>query len=562
MSIPRQAGSPASISAFNADGSLIGVSLPILDSEPFDVVLPALDDELATDDPAAPFVTRSAQWLANAGVGAGGVSLTDKLDVTPEDYGAVGDGVTDDSAAFVAAIAALRANSQSYSDASYKGSGKLRLGAKKYYLAGTTLDINHTLPIEGCGTGQDGGTPTDLIWAAGVTGMRIHRYNTVGATGSDAGSQKAADGTILRGFRMRGGYTNFASEGEYHGIQLRARATIEDVYIYGFQGDGIYINAQSGGVSNEGNANLFVLNRVTVSQCRNGVYVTGADANAGAGFMVNAIGNRMWGIADRSFLGNNWFACHTADNGLINGATPTVVSDGTRRYTVKDGQAAGASANAPSGTTADNTWWLYNGSGDVSPSNNIANWGNGTIYRSGGSIVFDNANARGVIDGCYSEGGQGLVQTWSSNALAVNGSIAVNGPWIRTENGQITFGYLTTTYDANIGGALNTSGAHAYYGGSLKTNYHSGGVKFFREQWIGNNYYTIHYDGVSAYLSTVHRHPAQWQPDGSTTNFLIDVPGIQITGLTNAANDAAAAGAGVAVGFLYRNGSALMIRVS
>lgn len=34
------------------------------------------------------------------------------------------------------------------------------------------------------------------------------------------------------------------------------------------------------------------------------------------------------------------------------------------------------------------------------------------------------------------------------------------------------------------------------------------------------------------------------------------------TGLTNAANDAAAAAAGVAVGTIYRNGSILMVRVS
>lgn len=195
-------------------------------------------------------------------------------DIRPEWFGAVGDDVTDDGPAFAAAIAWLRANSASYGDAYYKGSARLRVGAKKYFLGVTTLDINHTLVIEGEGSGVIGGIPTRLRWSGNATGIRVHAYNTVAQTGADGGSQKAADGIILRGLFLMGDYTDFASEGEHHGIQLRGKAVIEDCYVYNFQGDGVHINASAGsGPGNEGNANLFQLNRVTATGNRHGFYV-------------------------------------------------------------------------------------------------------------------------------------------------------------------------------------------------------------------------------------------------------------------------------------------------
>jgi hypothetical protein len=56
--------------------------------------------------------------------------------------------------------------------------------------------------------------------------------------------------------------------------------------------------------------------------------------------------------------------------------------------------------------------------------------------------------------------------------------------------------------------------------------------------------------------NTYGRHALTWQPVLSGANAVF------ITMPTNAANDAAAASAGVAVGGVYRNGSVLMVRVT
>ena len=202
-----------------------------------------------------------------------------------------------------------------------------------------------------------------------------------------------------------------SSEGEFHAIQLRVTGAIEDVGIYNFQGDGVHIVATAGGgVGSEGNANSFRLKRVFVQNCRNGFFIDGADANAGLVHQCSAVANRGLGICDSSFLGNTYIACEADFERVGPGTTPTVVASGGNRYCVVHGQDAGASANAPSGTSADNAWWYYLGPGDANPALNIVAWSNGAAYRSGGSYVTDDGNANNLLLGCYHEGGQGLAQ--------------------------------------------------------------------------------------------------------------------------------------------------------
>ena len=74
------------------------------------------------------------------------------------------------------------------------------------------------------------------------------------------------------------------------------------------------------------------------------------------------------------------------------------------------GQEAGASANPPSGTSADNSWWYYLSAGGVSTPNNIPAWASGATYRAGGSFRTDSDSARNLFTGCYHESGQGKAQ--------------------------------------------------------------------------------------------------------------------------------------------------------
>jgi len=354
-------------------------------------------------------------------------------------FGATGDGTTYDGAAFVAAIAYLRATGFN-GDTYYQGSPKLLVPAGHYFLGTTTLDLNHTLVIEGEGSGLSGGRATRLRWAAGATGIRVQRHNTSGAQATIASGQNGGDGSIIRGLNLVGGFAG--TEGEFHGIHLRARAVVEDCFISDFQGDGIHSNVVTGG-SPEGNANNSVINRVSVYRCRKGLYFDGADSNACLVSMLEASANRTWGVDDSSFLGNSYLACHTAANGWDGalGSIPTACTHGGKRYYVKVGQAEWCATNAPSGTTADNLGWGHVGSGGTY--NGVAQWASGTTFREGGAYKTDNLNARNVFIGCYSEGDQSPAQL-TSPTIEVGGlhAAGLKGTGVYFGN---SFGRLTAT---------------------------------------------------------------------------------------------------------------------
>lgn len=376
-------------------------------------------------------------------------NLLDDLEapfVTPEQFGAVGDGVTDDSAAFVAAIAYL--NTNAVSGRGYtKGSNRLVCFAKHYYLGSTTLDIAHSLTIEGQ-TGVDAtGAATVLRWAANTTGIRLQRHNTEDAAAM-GGTGFGADGMILRGLWLEGAYSGI--EGEYHGIHAKARFRAENVFIYDFQGDGVFIQAVAGSGlgETEGNANGWHLDKVTVLGCRNGFYINGPDANAGNAIGCNAMACRQAGFFDSSFLGNTYVGCHADGNGIISGSLSLCSYNGNRYY-VRLGQEAGASANAPSGTTADNTWWGYHAAGG--PTTGATAWTSGLTWRTGGAYITDSASGSSVLVGCYSEGGQPISQI-TSPTLVVGG---LQGAGVR--GALVAVGTAATT---NLG--VTTGSENAY----------------------------------------------------------------------------------------------------
>lgn len=233
-------------------------------------------------------------------------------------FGLVGDGVTDDSAAILAAIDV--AGSLAVANYGYAGGGQgspsVYIPRGVYWMGTTTIDLIRTIELYGESVGEAGGAATVLKWADATTGIRVQMGNTTGATGvqTDPGYSGAA--SIIRNLTLYGGYAG--TESESHGIHLRARASIRDVFVQYFPGDGIHIEASSGAGTTapyEGNANSWEVSRAILNQCRDGLYVNGSDVNAGASFQVDALGNRGWGINDNSFLGNTHVAPHTQSNG-------------------------------------------------------------------------------------------------------------------------------------------------------------------------------------------------------------------------------------------------------
>jgi hypothetical protein len=336
-------------------------------------------------------------------------------------FGAVGNDTTDDGPAFAAALNYLK--SIAYQGFGYSSaSPSLFIPFGTYYLGTTTLDLTHTLIIEGESVGEAGGGATILRWAANTTGIRVQRFNTNGATAVDSGTtHKGGDASVISRLSLKGAYTNLASEGEHHAIHLRARATIRDVYIANFQGDAVTIIASGGaGAPTEGNANNFEITRVFIENCRNGLYVQGADTNAGVAHSLSAIGCRQWGVFDRSFLGNTYTACHTAANGVVANVTPTLVHLSGRLFYVKPGQAAGASTNSPPASPSDNAFWGYARDGGASSAQSIPTWTNGMTVREGGAYCTDSLSASHVFTNCYSEMDQAPSRL-SQNTLVLNG---------------------------------------------------------------------------------------------------------------------------------------------
>lgn len=336
-------------------------------------------------------------------------------------FGVAGNDSTDDGPAFAAALNYLK--SIAYEGFGYSSaSPSLFIPFGTYFLGTTTLDLFHSLIIEGESVGEAGGGATVLRWAANTTGIRVQRLNTNGATAVDSGTtHKGGDASVISRLSLKGAYTNLASEGEHHAIHLRARATIRDVYIANFQGDAVAIIASDGaGAPTEGNANNFEITRVFIENCRNGLYVQGADTNAGVVHSLSAIGCRQWGVWDRSFLGNTYSGCHTAANGVVGNVTPTLVHLSGRLFYVKPGQAAAASTNSPPASASDNAYWGYARDGSASPSLSIPNWTNGITVREGGPYCTDSLSASHTFTNCYSEMDQAPSRL-SQNTLVLNG---------------------------------------------------------------------------------------------------------------------------------------------
>jgi len=243
-------------------------------------------------------------------------------------FGAAGDGVTDDSAAFVAALNYLHSISTFIQYASGSAGLFIPYATAPYNLGTTTLDIRTCLIVEGESVGEAGGAATHLKWAAGATGIRVQEARSVGATDSQPqDNSTSGSASIIRNLYLEGGYDG-SNDADCHGIQLRARASIRDCYIDNFQGDGIHIAADTMGNAGVpvGNANNFEVTKVIISGCRNGIYTIGGDVNAGLVTAADCILNRQWGISENGFLGNTYVGCHTSTNGA--GPYQTTCPDG------------------------------------------------------------------------------------------------------------------------------------------------------------------------------------------------------------------------------------------
>lgn len=378
-------------------------------------------------------------------------------------FGAKGDNVANDAQAFTAALAYLKSTRVPF--AYGQVAGALLVPAGRYFLGSTTLDLTFGTGLIGEPGGQSAGSGgTILRWTSGTTGIRTQAINTTGAEGANPGWSDYSAGRVdIRDLSLDGGFNAATmAETEAHGIHLRVTATLSNVSIRNFAGDGVYARAAAGGgPGTEGNVNVAYFERVSVENCRNGFYLDSADANACSFVSCNGSVNRRWGFWDSSFLGNTYIGCHSAANGF-DGAIGSIATGCTfngNRYHVLRDQGSGASQNAPSGTTSDNAWWAYIGPGGAYSGCPV--WASGTAFRDGGSYRTDGFNSPNVLIGCYSEGDQGLAQlerpTLVCGGLLLAAKAGDAGGAINATSGGVITHNLSATGTLNVAGRASFS---------------------------------------------------------------------------------------------------------
>lgn len=237
-------------------------------------------------------------------VGTGAVrrNAQDKMreTVSVKDFGAVGDGVTDDLAAFNAAIAALPAASPNTSRV-----GKLLIPTGVYYLS-DTIELRKAVHLCGDGDGAVSAgifyPATLLKFAAECDGINI--YSLFDSGNGNSGSYSRVSNLSIESASNGAGTTG-------HGITTSGRIFVQNVHVTKFAENGINIVANVG----TGNANLSELSNVnSIENGGKGFRIEGDNANACAIFKCSAESNGEEGFYDASTIGNTYIACHGSAN--------------------------------------------------------------------------------------------------------------------------------------------------------------------------------------------------------------------------------------------------------
>lgn len=328
------------------------------------------------------------------------------------DGGAIAPAVPTDNLPMInAALAALRAFNLNPggvgSGAEYKGSPELKIPGGHYYFS-STIFVNHTVIIRGEGSGRMPAGAygcTHLRWPDGVCGIVPETPNTSNITVVDVGAHDGSGGCYIKNMTLEGGYAGVDSAS--HAIVMRPFVFLDDVLIRKWSGTGVH--GWTGNVVGNsppaygGNISVSRLTGVKVEGCYYGFDLRGTDSNVITVENCEGYQNRVAGFVDDNGAGSNtYIGCHCTFNGLT-GQYSTQVSHGGNLYAVLWGQEAWCKVNAPSGTTDDNTGWIYVGAGGVDASH-VA-WVNGMNGLASGGDYVMLSNFATVLLNCYMEGG-------------------------------------------------------------------------------------------------------------------------------------------------------------
>ena len=238
-------------------------------------------------------------------------------------FGAVGDGATDDTTAFVG-MRTLGCALATGAASGLRAGPEIRLGAKTYYLASSFDCKGFTAKWTGAGAGYDYWTntgTTTIKMASGAT-WYFQAANTEGNTTGSTIAFSCAGST----------FTNITWQGPGKAVgaariaSMRATVALFNCRFIdgGSHGLAIY-GTIGGGTTAEGNVNQWGLYNCAFSlNGGSGLYTNGADANAGVCIGATFNFNARYGTEEESFLGNDYYGCHWNGNtlGHLHGTNP------------------------------------------------------------------------------------------------------------------------------------------------------------------------------------------------------------------------------------------------
>lgn len=349
--------------------------------------------------------------------------------MTPLDFGAKGDGVTDDWAAFVACYNALPRTQIAFNQYT-RGDFFVPIPQNYYYLSDSLLFEDQVNFVGQSSTMFPFGV-IKLSFRAGVRGVWFRMGNP---SGGSRGSRMANMEIVQLGTSL---------DTTKHGVEFNGITYLDNVKVSNFGGHGIYANTLP---PYGGNANIsYIVNCSANDNGLNGIMLVGGESSAITVINPNCQTNGRVNIEDAGFLGSTVIGGHTAINGISTGRTSKCwVLSGGSYYCAKEinvniqpgitsgwGEIwAGPFVHSPNDTYvsawAADTTYHYSANlastgesqagGFIQVYNEVEDGGN--IVKSGASIIFNGVNIpTWKKRGAYLGAKEGFIQALSGNGF-------------------------------------------------------------------------------------------------------------------------------------------------
>jgi len=402
---------------------------------------------------------------------------------TPQMFGAKGDGSFDDWPALKQAVSMRMGNSKL---PTYPKGPTIYFPPAKYRLLScfNGIRVKAQTHFIGDAAGMSNATQgAELVFPPDAPGIVFEYWDTLDDIYYPGTNTGSSFGSSVRYLTLTGGFGN---NREAHGIRAQCAITLDHILVGSFGGDGIHVWAgvNDGDGTRRGNVNVVRMNSIrSGSNAMNGIFIEGADSQAGGGQFIDCSSNGRYGIYEGSFIGNFWGSLHFDSNGIANVAQNRANRSSVVYY---EGITYGAVATASevdfvTVTPGTNTSvWRQWGTGPKHPQhpNWLANQPVGT-YFAGGPIYSANSVPNLFLN-TYIESNQNFsfIGDQTLNIGGYGGSIgAVTGKF----TSRVGFQVLGSTIGVNIGG-------NDINGDVLNWGYMPNGAPAYRFHYKGGNW--------------------------------------------------------------------------